>query len=383
MREIEEINRHAVLNAGQGAQHVRGVYRWLNKIYRAQIYTYGIRHMFEFTVPEPAAFYLWSLTQSSAAALTPELEAPNFDDGRIEGTWHRLAVEYRAAGVEPPPPLFVELAYAAHNPEPGNTPQQNHTFSTKLKVPEGYEAFAAVYNVRRITGGYDAAYTLQVYENQIDGSGDGVSGFVQLERGGEGGVRVCGEVGIGFSAWGGYTYSVTVHLLCERTRSHMNKWRFDVFTAIAEAYRDYETERQARLEQANIGQGISILGRNPAINQRTIREELQRCCLSMFTESNLEQFDAFDQSQPSEARQWRINQPRARQHGREAQFLQNAFEWENMTYVFYPYFYGRAGDRWVETLHQMNDDPDPVFSAFLRAGMARVQVPVRSGPASA
>jgi hypothetical protein len=379
LREVEEINRHNVLNARQGAQHVRGVYRWLNKIYRAQIYRYGLRYMFEFGVPEPAAFYLWSLTKSAAAALTPDLAPPSFHDARLDASWHRLALEYRASGVEPPPPHFVEVAYASHNPEPGNTPHQNHTFSTKLKVPDGYEAFAAVYNVSRITGGYDAAYTLQIYENQIHGSAEGTSGFVQLERNDQGGVRVSGEVGVAFSAWGAYTYSVTVHLMCERTLGHLNKWRFDTFAAITEAYRDYETERQARLEQAAIGKGIPILGRNPAINQRTIREELQRCCLSMLTQTNLEHFDAFDQSQPDEPREWRINQPRARQHGREAQFLQHAFEWENMTYLFYPYFYGRAGQRWAETLHQTGDDPDPLFSAFLRAGLARVQVPVRPG----
>jgi hypothetical protein len=379
VREIEEINRHYVLNARQDATHVRGVYRWLNKIYRAQIYTYGIRHMFEFNVPEPAAFYLWSLTQSAAATLAADLQPPMFDDTRLDTDWHRLALEYGASGVDSPPPRYVEVAHAAHNTEPGNAPHQNHTWSTKIKVPDGYEAFAAIYNVQRITGGYDAASTLQIYENQIHGIVEGVSGFVHLERNGQGDARVTGEVGIAFSAWGAYTYSVTVHLLCERTLGLLNKWRFDTFAAISEAYRDYETERQARLEQAKIGKGVTILGSNPAINQRTIREELQRCCLSMLTQSDFEHFDAFEQSQPNEARQWRINQPRARQHGREAQFLQNAFEWENMTYVFYPYFYGRAGQRWVEMLHQMNDDPDPQFSAFLRAGTARVQVPVRPG----
>ncbi|HEY0879551.1 MAG TPA: hypothetical protein VGE10_13975, partial [Zeimonas sp.] len=318
LREIEEINRHNVLNARRGAQHVRGVYRWLNKIYRAQIYTYGIRHMLEFTVPEPAAFYLWSLTNATAAALVPDLAPPVFHDARIDTNWHRLALTYRASGVEPPPPRFVEVAHAAYNTEPGNAPHQNHTFATKLKIPDGYEAFAAVYNVRRITGGYSAAYSLQIYENQIHGNAEGTSGFVSLRRNDEGGARVSGELGVAFSAWGAYTYSVTVHLLCERTLGLLNKWRFDTFAAISEAYRDYETEHRARLEQATIGEAVTIPGRNPAINQRTIREELQRACLSMLTQSDLEQFDAFEQAPADEPRPWRINQPRARQHGREA-----------------------------------------------------------------
>ena len=45
-------------------------------------------------------------------------------------------------------------------------------------------------------------------------------------------------------------------------------------------------------------------------------------------------------------------------------------------YVLYPYFWGRKS-RWISALHFT--DPDPDFAAFLKAGAARVQVPVRPG----
>ena len=57
--------------------------------------------------------------------------------------------------------------------------------------------------------------------------------------------------------------------------------------------------------------------------------------------------------------------------------FQQAFEWRNITYLFYPFFWGRTSN-WVKTLIEF-EDPDPAFAFFLRAGAARVIVPVREG----
>jgi hypothetical protein len=61
--------------------------------------------------------------------------------------------------------------------------------------------------------------------------------------------------------------------------------------------------------------------------------------------------------------------------GRTIQFFEQAFEWENLTYVYYPYFWGRK-EQWL-SIFPLNDT-DPLFTDFLRAGAARVLVPVRS-----
>jgi hypothetical protein len=60
----------------------------------------------------------------------------------------------------------------------------------------------------------------------------------------------------------------------------------------------------------------------------------------------------------------------------QIRFFENCFEWTNMTYVLYPYFWGRKAG-WTDALRISDADPD--FAAFLRAGAARVQVPVRPG----
>lgn len=56
------------------------------------------------------------------------------------------------------------------------------------------------------------------------------------------------------------------------------------------------------------------------------------------------------------------------------QFFEQAFEWEQITYVYYPYFWGRKKN-WVKVVNNP-PDPDPLFQQFLTAGAARVLVPV-------
>ena len=57
-------------------------------------------------------------------------------------------------------------------------------------------------------------------------------------------------------------------------------------------------------------------------------------------------------------------------------FFERAFEWENLMYTYYPYFWGRQA-KWGELI--LIQDTNPEFEAFLKAGAARVVVPVRPG----
>ncbi|MEV8597341.1 hypothetical protein [Streptomyces sp. NPDC052012] len=69
--ETEETNTHTYDNR-KGEEHISGLYRWLDKNYRAQVHNFGRRMMFEFVVPEPAAF----LVESRLRAFEATLEMP-------------------------------------------------------------------------------------------------------------------------------------------------------------------------------------------------------------------------------------------------------------------------------------------------------------------
>jgi hypothetical protein len=58
-------------------------------------------------------------------------------------------------------------------------------------------------------------------------------------------------------------------------------------------------------------------------------------------------------------------------------FMEQAFEWEIMSYNLYPYYWGDRQD-WAN-LYSYDDTTDPLFRNFMQAGMARVIVTVRPG----
>ncbi|MGO4707774.1 hypothetical protein AB4Y90_01415 [Chryseobacterium sp. 2TAF14] len=64
------------------------------------------------------------------------------------------------------------------------------------------------------------------------------------------------------------------------------------------------------------------------------------------------------------------------QYAAFVKFMEQAFEWDIMSYYFYPYYWGNR-EKWAG-MYQF-DDNDPTFRAFMQSGMARVIVTVRPG----
>ena len=62
--------------------------------------------------------------------------------------------------------------------------------------------------------------------------------------------------------------------------------------------------------------------------------------------------------------------------GNRVKFTEEAFDWDFMAYFFYPYFWAHQS-RWTELYRR--DDTDTQFLNFLKAGYARVVIPVKPG----
>ncbi|NBL66082.1 hypothetical protein GV828_12825 [Flavobacterium sp. NST-5] len=68
--EYSEENTHGFDNR-KGEEHVSGVYRWVDKIYKNKVVNYGKRLMYEFMIPEPSAFHnTVGLNQQNTLATT-------------------------------------------------------------------------------------------------------------------------------------------------------------------------------------------------------------------------------------------------------------------------------------------------------------------------
>jgi len=69
-----------------------------------------------------------------------------------------------------------------------------------------------------------------------------------------------------------------------------------------------------------------------------------------------------------------INTDVLNQYATEVRFAEQAFEWNNVQYTLYPYFWNERGS-WDELMEMDHEDLEHL--EFLRAGYARVLVPVR------
>jgi hypothetical protein len=174
-----------------------------------------------------------------------------------------------------------------------------------------------------------------------------------------------------------YTVNLTVH--CDPNDTGMLRWKISTYEKIAAAYADMQ--RQYDEERRSIDDSIpSIADRfAPGRNQEIIRDELKKHVISMLTGVDFNgrpvlELDANAQNQPH------IDVDAAERLGPEIQFIEQAFEWGNLSYVLYPYLWA-GRDRWPDIA--LIDGADPDFARFLRSGSARVVIPARPGFESA
>lgn len=362
INEIEETNTHGFDNTN-GTGHVCGVYRWVDKYYLAQVYNYGRRLMFEFIIPQPAAFYLHARKAGAAAAagsLTPpEPLADDFSFTDIKpGNYETWVDTYQVTNVSPPPPMYkiIGKSYDQSNPDP-------ETRSDTLSVPEGYLAKEAQVSWSYTYTGLDR---LNVVVGQQRFALHGDETFHTLDD--EDSV-----VPIAINTNNILQYAITVEVKCKRSDETLQAWQLATYNAIVEAYNQQKAAYEAQLAAHELSQGVVISGNNPDENRRIEQEELKRGSLTLLTNQHFADFDAtLVNVAPHGYPEFDVAE--AMEEARYIQYFEQALEWDKMSYLFYPYFWGRKED-WAA--NSQLSDTDPQFAAFLRAGSARVLVPVR------
>src|SRR5205823_3324226 len=171
-------------------------------------------------------------------------------------------------------------------------------------------------------------------------------------------------------------FSVVANIHCCLTMEKFQQWQLKTYNSIMNAYNDQKSRYDDAIATARIQAGdAQISGTNPAMNREAEKTELKKGCIALLTAQNFDTFDAMRRNVAPHGYP-EIAFADAQAEGRYIQFFENAFEWRNMTYIFYPYFWGNKED-WVTT--SQITDTDPLYTRFLQAGAARVQVPVRQG----
>ncbi len=369
VEEIEETNLHRL---SAETEHVIGIYRWLDKIYKAQVVNYGRRLIFEFIIPEPAAFLRYVSGSSQVEGVTVEEPEPPGEmvddetfiplapDSLTPDKYLELVAQYRVPNVTPPPPETKTIGKSFKNESQANQPAEDVQISDELTIPDGYLAKKAW--VRGHIYGTEGDFEVTVGRTRTSTLSD------NLTLDDEDGV-----IPIAIATQHKPAYAITVEVKCELSPTKLQEWQQATYDAIIIAYQQQKAEFDEQVAFAQVGEGIAIEGHNPASNRETERTELRKWAIMSLTAQN---FDLFNAMQEDSDGAPLINLPEADAEGRYIQFFEQAFEWTNMTYVFYPYFWGLK-QNWAEKV--LLEDNDPLFARFLQAGAARVQVPVRTG----
>ncbi len=406
INELEITNNHKINNK-DGGDHVVGKYHWLNKYYKAQIVNYGERAILSFMIPEPAAFYKMAKNEKP---LSNQIEPPEIpalcDNGKTipltpkyitESRYMYWVGKYNVADIEPPPPLYKII--------PGNL---NLTVNSKdhkpdgltkesiIGIPSGYKAeyckysLAAGYGQRDVVGEQNSNLTLKVscgneIIESIDISEsastwdpiskiDNIGAEFQLNKENEGDITLS----IGISTDINAVVLLNVVVYNKRTENAYTEWQINTYNSIIEAYKGLQLEYEENLEQQEFTTDINIQGQNPLINRQVEATELKRQAISIMSGQHFEAFNAMevDYSKDGIHRYPQLNFEDAEIEGKFVRFYEQSFEWQNIVYNFYPYFWGRK-EEWINTLNLK--DNDPLFEQFLKAGYAKVEVPIRPG----
>ena len=364
--EVEETNTHSIDNTKTGATHISGVYQWVEKLYEAQMYNYGVRMMFDFMIPEPGAYIVEAMQKAHASVM--EIEKPlafTLTPNQITETNYNYWIhEYGAKGIVPPPEEYItkSLDYNAG----GGDDKTDYYHSGIIQIDEGYRAvYASVGSLKNIWGN-DAVVDVVigrrvhrfptgdwVWSTSLNNETDSIPFGVKTN-----------EVS---------DLVVAVEVKCQRTQRAYKKWQLETHSKLMEAYQTKVADYEESLAALELQAGIEIEGKNPALNLEIMKDELKKHCISILTDQHYDLFDAIETGSNG-LPQTDLYQNEA--EGPYVRFFEQAFEWEHITWLTYPYFWGRK-DKWEERI--AFEDPDPLFNQFIKAGYCRGVVPVRPG----
>jgi hypothetical protein len=379
IEEFEETNLHRLQAK---TEHVVGLFRWVDKVYEAKVVNYGKRLMFEFLVPEPAAFHLHASIETPAEG-SLSLEKPV--DPRSDETWKvfgraplKSYVDVTAANyglwaaayeatVEPPPTFELTLGKAYHREGMDHNTQFADS-KNDFKLTEGYEgsSFYASYGLHseNHNGGLNWMTLFVGRRSRFAQFGGTFSGFLDSED------DIVPILLMGRTRF----YAVNLEINCRRSPRLVEQWQLKTFNAILTAYQNKLAAYETALAQAKAQVGIEIQGTNPLRNRDIEQIELEKSCLRLLTRCADLPSEAMHDEGECDYPEFKCCE--AIHDGNIVQFFEQLFEWRLMTYQFYPYFWGRHCN-WTK-IYQL-DDVDPLFLNFLQAGYARVIVPVREG----
>jgi hypothetical protein len=374
---------------------VVGIYRWVDQIQNIELDRYPHRFLMEFEVPEPGAWTRWLINKNLDRGMIHPVPIPMTTDGNpVSDTnsmiqandlstdpndpnfYGKYVARYLAPGISPPPSAQVVAATLGF-PQSGSSVPGNqgndlvYMSNATLGVPNGYYAASWAASKIMYNSGNDTAFGVVI----AVGAGQPISTQANGRVTGSVGPISVGNIPIAIQAKQIYGFEVNVEVTCNPLQQTLQKWQNDTFDSIVSAYYALLQAHNDEKAGKSIQQTSIVDNSSPAQNMTKIKQELKRQVIEMLVGMKFTGFAAVD---------WDVNGVIAPSNKLDVaaeiapaiQFLEQAFEWETMSYICYPYYWTDSS-RWADMAVIQGSDNN--FADFLRSGSARVVLAARPG----
>lgn len=411
VEEFEESNIHEFDNR-KGDRHVVGVYRWVDKIYKNQVVNYGKRLMFEFMIPEPAKLHKLGMKGAydftPSGILTEPIDPRTYTaDGMNLSDYSKITEETveKWAGMynvefEPKPldEIYVGKTIAIEK----TTDDESVSKSDSIKIDSRYRAVGGKvliagnydgdhgdrHNISALfgNGSYDIASSSSVSNpgpNQQTTPGVyiryGIRGVVD-----SGNYQPLSgfkdEVPISLQYYNYHTGSVSYSIKCELTSEARMKWQQETFKAIIDGYEEALAAYNDKLAEEK-EKATANADTNPAFFRQMMNVVLRKNCISYLIDQSTSAMRTYGKDMTNGGASFGSYEVKVDSnlddYGAFVKFMEQAFEWDIMSYYFYPFYWANRTE-W-QKMYQYNESDDPLFRSFMQSGMARAIVTVRPG----
>ena len=367
--EFENVSRQGFDNRA-GDEPVVSIYRHLDIVYRNHLVNYGRRCLVEWMIPEPAKNFIRAQELavpkddfSKRRPKSPRRIGMRRPSDVSPGNYRKFGKAYGVEDLPPPQPdlMFISRGFSENNP-PSAPPEEGETpidpgpqaVSYEIEIPDDY--LATHYKFDHESGG------VQV------GGGSGTLDFEAFAR--------PISFSVPFTALDPFPMVATVTLRLSIRRVIKRDWQYRIFNIVMEAYREKKAEYDAAKE-AFEDEGLRS-DLNPRFKKDIIQRELRRIALYMIQKPHGMDVthNHYAPAQKGKLHRLKLTKKLDR-HAARVRFFEQAFEWDLMSYLLYPYFYSDEKS-WSVKL-AMEDTGNRDFAEFLTSGMARLVVPIRLG----
>lgn len=396
LEEYEENNKHGFDNT-KGSSHVVGVYRWVDKVVKNQIYNYGKRMMFEFMIPEPAKLHSLGVKMIDASTQIVKPIDPRessvhqmkdfislSSDTTMKYWLSRFNVE-----IDEFPIATFNINKSFHEKDPSHTGKDDDKVqvtngSGEVEIPEGYMVDQVNYIFNTYPHGFHGSH--QAFMTIAGRPLPWITSIHETQKHGIlSGLNVKNKLAFSFATGESPIMEGSLDVRCNLTPEAKNAWLQKTFNKIIEAYEvELEKYNQALAEAKALG--VQIKGSNPGFYRKIENTILRKNCISYMIDQNPYTELTFGKGKYHNNGYTSGNETFLNtdikvdssldQYAAFVKFMEQAFEWDIMSYYFYPFYWGDR-ERW-SNMYQF-DDNDPTFRAFMQSGMARVIVTVRPG----